>query len=127
MRAARFLVLLLPLLAAAAPARAADPDDDRLVTGALAILFQVVHEAAASPDSRGAERAIEKILAGENAQANRMAAGALAEAMEDMTPEQRVLLLAIGRDLAAIARRERARAATDPAAGDAASNPPPAR
>jgi len=122
MRPIRVLAVALALSALAGTARAADADDDRFVTGALAILFQVVHEAATSPDPRASERAMERILSGENLQANRMAAGLLAEAMEDLSPEQKLLLLAIGRDLAAIARRERERAADD-----AARNPPPAR
>lgn len=112
----------LALCAIAGTARAADADDDRFLTGALGVIFQVIHEAATSSDPRAGERAMERILSGESLQANRMAAGLIADAMEDLSPEQRVLLLAIGRDLAAIARRDRERAADE-----AARNPPPGR
>ena len=122
MRAIRILALLATLLGATGAARASDVDDDRFVTGVLALVLQIVHEAAVSPDPGGAQKSVDRILAGENAQANRIAAGLIAEALEDVPAEQRLLLLAIGRDLAAIARRERERAADE-----AARSPQPAR
>jgi hypothetical protein len=122
MRAIRILALLVPLLGAAGAARAAEADDDRFVTGVLALVLQIVHEAAVSPDPGAAQKGVDRILSGENAQANRLAAGLIADALEDVPAEQRLLLLAIGRDLAAIARRERERAADE-----AARSLPPAR
>ena len=122
MRAIRILALLATLLGATSAARASYVDDDRFVTGVLALVLQIVHEAAVSPDPGGAQKSVDRILAGENAQANRIAAGLIAEALEDVPAEQRLLLLAIGRDLAAIARRERERAADE-----AARSPQPAR
>jgi hypothetical protein len=49
---------------------------------------------------------------GENAQANRIAAGVLDEVLQDVPAEQRGAFVAIGRDLLVLARRERARAGT---------------
>jgi hypothetical protein len=110
-----------PLLVAAAvisilssPARAADDADDwRFIGGVLALVQQVVHLAANSPDPGAAQKRVDGILAGEDAQANRMAAGLLNEALEDMPAEQRAAFVAIGRDLLTLARRERAKQAAE--------------
>jgi len=109
MRAARLLVLLslLPLAASAAPE---DADDWRLIGGVLALVQQIVHSAAHSPDPQAAQKGVDTILAGENAQANRIAAGVLAEMLQDVPAEQRAAFVSIGRDLMVLARRERAKA-----------------
>jgi hypothetical protein len=102
------LLLLLPLSASAAPAE--DADDWKLIGGMLALVQQVVHLAANSPDPGAAQKGVDHILSGENAQANRIAAGVLDEVLQDVPAEQRGVFVAIGRDLLVLARRERAKA-----------------
>ena len=119
MRAIRLFAafLLLPLSASAAPE---DEEDWRLIGGVLALVQQIVHLAAHSPDPQAAQKGVDAILAGQNGQANRTAAGVMEEIMQEVPPEQRGAFVSIGRDLLVLARREQARAAaSSPAAADA--------
>ncbi len=114
MRAIRLFVafLLLPLPASAATE---DADDWKLIGGVLAMVQQIVHLAAHSPDPRAAQKGVDALLAGENAQANRIAAGVMEEVMQEIPPAQRSAFVSIGRDLLTLARREQTRAAMSPA------------
>ena len=136
MRAIRLLMLLLlPVLAV--PAHASDEADDwKLIGGMLALMQQFVHLAAQSPDPKALDKGVDAMLSGENAQANRIASGVMEEILQDVPLEQRGAFVSIGRDLLTIARRERARAASEQASQPAAQglpqtdsprNPPPAR
>jgi len=115
MRVARLLVvvLLLPLSASAA---SEDADDWKLIGGVLALVQQIVHQAANSPDPQAAQKGVDAILAGRNGEANRIAAGIMEEVMQDVPSEQRDVFVSIGRDLLTLARREQARAAVPAAA-----------
>ncbi len=118
MRPNRLLALALLFPLCALPARASeDADDWKLIGGMLALVQHVVHLAANSPDRDAAQKSIDTMLAGENAQANRMAAGMLDEVLQDVPAEQRGAFVAIGRDLLTLARRERERGAAAPATG----------
>ena len=113
MRAVRLFVLLLLLpLSASASAAAEEADDWKIIGGMLALVQQVVHLAANAPDPGAAQRGVDVILSGENAQANRIAAGVLDEVLQDVPAAQRGVFVAIGRDLIVLARRERAKAGT---------------
>jgi len=114
MRAARmlFVFLLLPMSASAV---SEDPDDWKLAGSVLAIVQQIVHLAAHSPDPNAAQKGVDAILSGQDTQANRAASGALDEILQDVPAEQRGAVLAIGRDLLVLARRERERAKESPA------------
>ena len=112
MRPIRLLVLALLLPLSALPALASDDGDDwKLIGGMLALVQQVVHLAATSPDGDAAQKSIDAMLAGGNAQANRVAAGVLNDVLQDVPAEQRGMFVAIGRDLLTLARRERERGA----------------
>ena len=115
MRAIRLLVVLamLPLSVSAA---SEDAEDWKLIGGILALVQQIVHAAAHSPDPQAAQKGVDAILGGENAQANRIASGVMEEVMQDVPASQRDAFVSIGRDLLVLARREQARA-PDPAAG----------
>ena len=113
MRAIRFLAVAV-LLGAPVAHAADDADDWKLIGGMLALVQQVVHLAATSPDPAAAQKGVDAILSGENAQANRVAAGVLEEVLQDLPSEQRGAFVAIGRDLLTLARREQARAAAQP-------------
>jgi len=108
-------VLAIAVLLGAPAAHAADDADDwKLIGGILALVQQVVHQAANSPDPAAAQKSVDAILSGNNEQANRIAAGVLDEVLQDVPAEQRGTFVAIGRDLLTLARREQARAAVQP-------------
>jgi hypothetical protein len=109
MRTVRLLVVLL-LLPLPASAASEDADDWKLVGGVLAMVQQIVHLAAHSPDPQAAQKGVDAILGGGNAEANRIASGVMEEAMRDIPPSQRDAFASIGRDLLVLARRERAKA-----------------
>ena len=115
MHAIRVLAVAAVLGAPAAHA-ADDADDWKLIGGILAIVQQVVHQAANSPDPSAAQKSMEAILSGGNEQANRIAAGVLDEVLQDVPADQRNTFVAIGRDLLTLARRDQARAAAQPQA-----------
>jgi hypothetical protein len=120
MRATRLLVLLV-LLPLSASATSEDADDWKLIGGVLSLVQQLVHVAAHSPDPNAAHKGVDAILAGKNAEANRIASGVMEEVMQDIPLEQRDAFVSIGRDLLVLARRERAKAETaapSVAAGD---------
>lgn len=108
MRAARLLVVIV-LLPLSASATSEDADDWKLIGGVLALVRQIVHLAAHSPDPNAAQRGIDAMLAGENAQANRIASGLMQEIMQDLPPSQRDAFVSIAKDLLVLARREQAR------------------
>ena len=118
MHAIRALAVAAVLGAPAAHA-ADDADDWKLIGGILAIVQQVVHQAANSPDPSAAQKSMEAILSGGNEQANRIAAGIADEMLQDMPVEQRGVVAALGRDLLTLARRDQARAAAQPQAAEA--------
>ena len=117
MRVTRLLAVLL-LLPLSASASSEDAEDWRLIGGVLAMVQQIVHLATHSPDPQAAQKGVDAILAGDNAQANRIAAGVMTEVMQEIPPEHRGAFVAIGRDLLTLARREQARAAAAPVAGE---------
>ena len=115
MRAIRLFAIAVVLVTPAAHA-ADDADDWKLIGGILALVQQVVHQAASSPDPTAAQRSIDAMVAGQNAEANRVAAGVMDEVLQDVPAEQRGTFVAIGRDLLALARREQARSDAQPRA-----------
>lgn len=115
MRVTRLFALLL-LLPLSASASSEEADEWKLIGGMLALVQQVIHQAANSPDPSAAQRSMDAMLSGENAQANRIVAGVLDEVLQDLPTEHRGAFVAIGRDLLTLARREQARAAAQPAA-----------
>ncbi len=114
MRATRLFALLL-LLPLSASATSEEADDWKLIGGMLALMQQVIHLAANSPDPAAAQKGVDAMLSGQNAQANRIAAGVLDEVLQDLPAEQRGAFVAIGSDLLTLARRDQARAAAQPA------------
>ena len=111
--AIRFLAIAVLLIVPTAHA-ADDADEWKLIGGILALVQQVVHQAANSPDPTAAQKSVDAIISGQNAQANRIAAGVLDEVLQEVPPEQRGAFVAIGRDLLTLARREQARVAAQP-------------
>ena len=113
MRAIRLFAALL-LLPLSASASSEDAEDWKLIGGVLALVQQIVHLAAHSPNPNAAQKGVDAILAGENGQANRIASGVMEEVMQEVPPEHRSAFISIGRDLLTLARREQARAAMHP-------------
>jgi hypothetical protein len=131
----RILRIVLPvLMLLAAPARAAgESGDERFLGGALALVQQFVHLAAHSPDPQAAHKALDGVLAGRNAEANRLASGLMDEMLLDFPAEHRAAVHSIVRDLLVLARRERQRQGAVSEGGETERaarglrNPPPAR
>ena len=117
MRVTRLFAVLL-MLPLSASASSEDAEDWRLIGGVLAMVQQIVHLATHSPDPQAAQKGADAILAGDNAQANRIASDVMTEVMQEIPPEHRGAFVAIGRDLLTLARREQARAAAAPVARD---------
>ena len=93
-------VLLAPLL----PAHAAGEESPAL-GHALTLIHLFVRIAAESETPQQSAQALDDVLAGRNAAANEAAAGLAKEMLADVPPEHRATLYAIGRDLAAVARK----------------------
>ncbi len=92
----------------AGPALATEEPDEAFGS-MLALVQQFVRLAAQSPDPQAMQKGVDSILAGESAEANRHAAHVFAEMLADFPPAQREIVASIGRDVLAIARRERSR------------------
>jgi len=122
----RPFVLALVFSLLTVPARAAPEDEDwKLLGGALALIQQIVQVAAHSKDPEAARKKVDTMLAGENPEANRLAARLMDEMLDEVPAEHRGTLAAIARDLLVLARREQAKAA--PADGAAPLDPLQAR
>lgn len=125
MQTIRFLLVTLALSAGLATgARAASDDGDewRLFGRVLALMQQFAHMAAESPDPQAVEKGIDAMLSGRNTEANRLAGGLLDEMFQDAPSEYKGAMASIARDLASVAKRERARAAgrIDPVSAETA-------
>lgn len=98
------VVLTASLLISAVPARAATDDDDgwQAFGHALTLVQTLMRIAAHSEDP---QKGMDDVLAGRNTEANRALAGLLEEATADMPAQYRDKVAAIGRDLAAVARK----------------------
>ena len=114
MKAATILFAAPLALLAASPAHATE---DEAFTHALTLVQMFVRAAAQSDDPKAGLKSIDDVLAGRNTEANRALAGLLEEATADMSAQHKDQVASIGRDLAAMARKESARA---PVAGAAA-------
>jgi hypothetical protein len=109
MRIDRIILVAGLLGAGSANALPAADDDWQLFGRVLSVMQSIVHTAAHSNDPRAVEKRIEGLLAGENAEANRLAADIVADAFEDMPPKYKGTVLSLARDLAALARKEHLR------------------
>src|SRR4051812_372617 len=100
--------LLLCALAASLPAHAAADDDEgwNAFGHALTLAQMFVRIAAQSDNPSASQKAIDDMLAGRNGEANRAFSGLLDDVTAGMPSEQRDKMASIGRDLAALARKE---------------------
>jgi hypothetical protein len=122
----RLFVPVLALSLLVLPARAAQEDEDwKLLGGALGLIQQIVQVAAHSKDPEAARKKVDTMLAGENPEANRLAARLMDDMLDEVPAEHRGALAAIARDLLVLARREQAKAV--PVAGAAPLDPLQAR
>jgi len=111
MKYVRTLVVAV-LLAPALPAHAAEPESPAL-GHALTLIHLFVRIAAQSETPQQSLKAVDDVLLGRNPVANEAAAGLVKEMLADMPPEHRATIAAIGRDLAAVARKNLKAPATD--------------
>jgi hypothetical protein len=98
-------ILLAALLIPALPAQAAEEEAWPAFGHALSLVHLFVRIAAESDTPQQNLRAIDDVLAGRNAAANEAVAGLLKEALADVPVQHRSTIAAIGRDLAAVARK----------------------
>jgi hypothetical protein len=99
-RTALIAVLLVPAL----PAQAAE-DEWPAFGHALTLIHLFVRIAAESETPQQSLKAVDDVLLGRNAAANEAVAGLLKEMLVDVPIEHRSTIAAIGRDLAAVARK----------------------
>lgn len=109
MRGFRILIASALLFTSSASAAFGEDDDWRLFGRVLSIVQSVVHAATQSGDPRAVERRIDSLLSGQDTELNQLGADVLGDVLEDMPPQYRGSVIALSKDLAALARRERAR------------------
>jgi ankyrin repeat protein len=109
------MVVLAGLIAPVMPAHAGE---DEAFGFALSLVQKFVRLAAQSDDPQASLKGIDEVLAGNDADANRAIAGLLHEATADMSVEHRTQIAAIGRDLAAAARKGIGKTPVDAASVD---------
>lgn len=109
MRGFRILVAGALVCTSSASAALGEDDERHLFGRVLSLVQSVVHAATQSGDPRAVERRIDSLLSGQDAGANRLARDILGDAFEDMPPQYRGSVMALAKDLAALARRDRAR------------------
>jgi len=96
------------LLAASLVASPAFAAEEEAFSHALSLVQMFIHSAAQSSDPNASLRLMDDVLSGRNPEANRALSGLLEGATTDLSPEAKDRVASIGRDLAAIARRESA-------------------
>lgn len=114
-----YTTLLAALLAATPLAQAADAEADadwKLFGGILSLVQSFVHIAATNDDPQVMQERMDRLLAGRDAEANRIAGDLMKDMGEDMPAQYRSTVSALARDVLAIARREQAREAARGAA-----------
>ena len=116
MRAAKMMLAGVLMVAAHASAHTSEEEDWKLFGRVLSLVQSVVHGAAQSDDPRAMEKGVDRLFSGENREASRLASDLMGEAFDDMPARYRGAAVALAKDLATIARKERARqtAATSP-------------
>jgi hypothetical protein len=105
----KLLRLFVATAAILAPTASLQAAEDEMFGNALTLVELFVRSAAQSDDPKAQLKAIDDVLAGRNAEANRALAGLFQEVTSDMAPENKDRVAAIGRDLAAVARKEAAK------------------
>lgn len=103
-------IVLVPFLLAPAHAASEEGEDWRMFGNVLALVQQMVRAAAQSPDPAQAQKHVDAVLDGRNAEANRAMGEILAEMLRDMPAEQRGTFTSVARDVLTVARRENQRA-----------------
>ncbi len=109
MRILRSMLVGAMFIAGTANAGPREDDDWQLFGRVLSLVQSIVHTAAQSNDPRIVEKRIDSLLSGENAEANRLANDIVGDAFEDMPPQYKGTVMALAKDFAVIARRERTR------------------
>jgi hypothetical protein len=109
MRAVRTILAGVLLASGQAQASAPGDEDWQLFGRVLSLVQSVVHGAAQSNDPRALEKGVDHLFSGEHREANNLAADLLGEAFDEMPSQYKGAALALAKDLATIARKERAR------------------
>ncbi len=109
MRMLRSFVLGALLVSGSVHARPDQEDDWDIFGKVLSLVQSIVHSAARSDDPRMIDRRIESIVSGEDARANGIARDIMRDTFDDFPREHRETAITLGKDLIALARRDRAR------------------
>lgn len=109
MRGFRILVAGALLCMSSASAAFGEDAESHLFGRVLSLVQSVVHTATQSGDPKAVEKRIDGLLSGQDAEFNRLAGDILSDAFEGMPPQYRGSVMALAKDLAVLARRERAR------------------
>ena len=108
MRAARMMLAGVLIVAGHASAATGEEEDWQLFGRVLSLVQSVVHGAAQSDDPRALELILDHLFSGEHREASRLASDLLGEAFDDMPAQSRGAAVALAKELATIARKERA-------------------
>jgi hypothetical protein len=121
MRPFHSLLTVLMLATALSPAYAAGgaqqgpvAHDDPAFGHALTLVQLFIRAASRSDDPKASAQALDELLAGRNPEANQAFSGLFEEATTDMSPQNKDRVAAIARDIAAMARKEAAKAPATP-------------
>ena len=109
MRAAKMMLAGVLMVAGNASAAAGEEEDWQLFGRVLSLVQSVVHGAAQSDDPRALEKGVDRLFSGEHREASRLASDLMSEAFDDMPAQYRGAAVALAKDLATIARKERVR------------------
>jgi hypothetical protein len=101
-------LLLIPLaLVTLAPVQAAEDKAESPALGhALTLIHLFVRIAAESETPQQSLKAVDDVLLGRNPVANEAAAGLMKEMLAEVPPQHRATIVAIGRDLTSLARKD---------------------
>ena len=107
----RVMLAAVLLVAGSAIATPRDDADWQIFGRLLSVVQSIVHAATVSNDPQTAEKRIDSLLSGENAEANGLAKDIAGDVFEDIPPQYKSTAMSLARDLATFARKERAREA----------------
>ena len=114
MKTIRLLLIALALVTLAPVQAAEDKAESPALGHALTLIHLFVRIAAESETPQQSLKAVDDVLLGRNPVANEAAAGLMKEMLAEVPPQHRATIVAIGRDLTSLARKDLKKQGIDP-------------